>query len=286
MIEIILIFQQLIASGTHVIAKGITDEIAPHTVLFYRSATAALVYLAWFFMNERKFKQIEKKDLWTLLLLAFLNIPLNQFLFFVSIELTTPPKVALAYALTPAFVFIIAAIFLKERATKLKLFGVILAIAGTFVVIFERGVDLSAGYFVGDLLALTASLSWAIYTVVGKNFSTKYGAIYSTGLSMIWGFFLYLPIYLILPAKTSIYAFSTINWLQILYLGVMTSGLGYALWYYALKKIEASKLSVFNNLQPIFTTIMTVIFFDFDLTITFVVGGIIIIAGVIMTQKG
>lgn len=286
MIEIILIFQQLIASGTHVIAKGITEEIAPHTVLFYRSATAALVYLAWFFINERKFKQIEKKDLWTLLLLAFLNIPLNQFLFFVSIELTTPPKVALAYALTPAFVFIIAAIFLKERATKLKLFGVILAIAGTFVVIFERGVDLSAGYFVGDLLALTASLSWAIYTVVGKNFSTKYGAIYSTGLSMIWGFFLYLPIYLILPAKTSIYAFSTINWLQILYLGVMTSGLGYALWYYALKKIEASKLSVFNNLQPIFTTIMTVIFFDFDLTITFVIGGIIIIAGVIMTQKG
>lgn len=286
MIEIILIFQQLIASGTHVIAKGITEEIAPHTVLFYRSATAALVYLAWFFINKRKFKQIEKKDLWTLLLLAFLNIPLNQFLFFVSIELTTPPKVALAYALTPAFVFIIAAIFLKERATKLKLFGVILAIAGTFVVIFERGVDLSAGYFVGDLLALTASLSWAIYTVVGKNFSTKYGAIYSTGLSMIWGFFLYLPIYLILPAKTSIYAFSTINWLQILYLGVMTSGLGYALWYYALKKIEASKLSVFNNLQPIFTTIMTVIFFDFDLTITFVIGGIIIIAGVIMTQKG
>ncbi len=286
MIEIILIVQQLIASGTHIIAKGITDEIAPHTVLFYRSAIAAFVYLVWFFINERKFKKIESKDYWTLILLAFLNIPLNQFLFFASIELTTPPKVALAYALTPAFVFIIAAIFLKERTTKLKLFGVILAIAGTFIVILEKGVDFNKGYFIGDILALVASLSWAIYTVVGKNFSTKYGAIYSTGLSMIWGFFLYLPIYLVLPSKTSIYNFSAINWLQILYLGILTSGLAYALWYYALKKIEASKLSVYNNLQPIFTTLMTVIFFQFDLTLTFIAGGIIIITGVIMTQKG
>ncbi len=286
MIEILLIFQQLIASGTHIIAKDITEQILPQTVLFYRSAIASILYLLWFFLDDKKIKKIEKKDLIIMFLLGFLNIPLNQFLFFISIELTTPPKVALAYALTPAFVFIIAIIFLKEKATTLKLSGLIIAIIGTFIVIFEKGIDLKAGYFWGDILALIASLSWAIFTVVGKNFSTKYGAIYSTGLSMIWGFLMFIPIYLLIPGKTPIVELTTFHWFEILYLGIMTSGISYILWYYALKKIEASKLSVFNNLQPIFTTIMSVIFFGFDLNIPFVMGAIIIIIGIIMTQKG
>jgi drug/metabolite transporter (DMT)-like permease len=74
--------------------------------------------------------------------------------------------------------------------------------------------------------------------------------------------------------------------LQLCYLGVITSGLGYGLWYYALSKMEASKLSVFNNIQPILTTIMAFFLFGHLPSAVFVIGAMIAIVGVILTQKG
>jgi len=53
----------------------------------------------------------------------------------------------------------------------------------------------------------------------------------------------------------------------------------------ALKRIEASKVSVFNNLQPILTTILAVIFLDQQITILFVIAGTAVIFGVYLTQS-
>ena len=54
----------------------------------------------------------------------------------------------------------------------------------------------------------------------------------------------------------------------------------------ALKRIDASKLAVFSNGQPIVAAILSVIFFEYTITGNFVAGAIITIAGVILTQLG
>lgn len=286
MIEILVIIQQIIASFTHLIAKGVTRDISPPLVLFYRSGIAALIYFVWMFFTKKKLAFLEKKDIFIIFILGALNIPVNQFLFLESIRLTSPPNVALAYALTPGYVLVIAMLFLKEKATFLKIIGISVAIIGTVIVLFEKGFNFSSKSFIGDLLALTAAFSWALYTVIGKNFSMKYGATYSTALSMLIGFILYIPIFLLLNIPLAISTITYINWLQILYLAIFSSILSYTIWYYALKKRDASKISVFNNLQPILTTILSIFFLNYHLSAYFVVGGILIIIGIYITQKG
>ena len=69
-------------------------------------------------------------------------------------------------------------------------------------------------------------------------------------------------------------------------IGAITSGVGYTLWYYALQKIEASKVSVFNNIQPVLTTILAFFILDNVINANFVIAGVLIIAGVIITQRG
>jgi drug/metabolite transporter (DMT)-like permease len=64
------------------------------------------------------------------------------------------------------------------------------------------------------------------------------------------------------------------------------SGVAYAIWFIALRRFAASKAAVFNNLQPVFTTILAVLILDHELTTLFVTGGIIIISGVVLTQRG
>jgi len=282
----LLLFQQLIASGTHIIAKSLTLEVSPPVVLLFRAMSVTILYLIVIAIGRKRFPKIERKDYLMLLGLGILNIPINQFLFLTSMKMTSAPNVALAYALTPAFVFLIGTIFYRDIATKLKVFGLTIAILGAGIIISEKGVDLYSEGFSGDILALLASLSWALYTVWGKKISMKYGAIYISGLTMIIGFLTYVPVFLALNVEWNIADISTKNWLQILYLGLITSGLSYAIWYYALTKIDASKVSVFNNLQPALTTLLSMFFFAFYPSVEFVIGASLIIVGVVVTQKG
>lgn len=281
----IILLNQIIASLSHIVAKDVTSQVDTNLILFYRTMIAAAIAFGWIMLNPYKYKPIERKDIPVFLILSALSVPINQFLFVASIRLTTAPNVALAYALSPAFVLTIAILFAGERPNKIKVIGIVLAISGTVLILLERGLDMKSDYFTGNILVLIASLAWSLYTVIGKYYTMKYGALYSTCLTMIIGFFMYIPIYMMLPVTTSFYDISAISWLQIMYLGVFTSFVGYVLWYFALKRIEASSLSVFNNFQPVLTTIMSILIFGTVLTPQFIAGGVLIIAGVWLTQR-
>jgi len=254
--------------------------------LFFSVLIVSSVYFIVFSIFYFFTKKIEKKDWCIFILIGLLNIPLNQFLFLNALERTSAPNVALEYALTPAFVLIIARIFLKERLSKLKTIGVSVAIGGTIIILSEKGFDFSSQSFIGDCLGLCASFSWALYTIVGRKQSQKYGGVFSTGVSMLTGTLLYLPIFYFLDTVIVLDSIIIVNWMQILYLGIMTAGVGYAIWYYALSKMEAGKVAVFNNIQPVFTTILATIFLSHLPSLGFSIGGVLIISGVILTQKG
>jgi drug/metabolite transporter (DMT)-like permease len=157
---------------------------------------------------------------------------------------------------------------------------------GTVIVLFEKGLAFGSDQFLGNIMVLFASISWAMYTTLGKKYAMKYGGIFSTGMSMFTGLILYIPIAVLLPFEISPSTFDGSVWFQLFYLGVITSGLGYALWYFALTKMEASKLAVFNNIQPVLTTIMAFFLFNTQPSDIFILGAIIAISGVIITQKG
>jgi drug/metabolite transporter (DMT)-like permease len=282
----LLFVQQLIASGTHIVVKSITETLAPSSILMLRSAIASLLYIIWILFRKKQYLRIDKKDIPIAILLGILNIPINQYLFFIGVHLSTAPNAGLAYALTPAFVLVIAVLFLKESHNWKKILGVAIAIGGDVVIMLEHGINFSSDYFIGNVLLLLASFSWSLYTVLGRDFTRKYGAIYATALSMIIGFIFYIPVFLLMHDKLNISGITTINWLQILYIGILTSGASYLIWLYALKKMEASKLAVFSNLQPIFTIILAMIFLGTHLTMPFVIGGVLIIGGVVLTQRG
>lgn len=282
----LILLQQIIASSTHLFAKNVTSLIHPSTVVFFRGLFSAMAYGFWLFFTRKSQKNIEKEDILGFFILGALNMPINQLLFIWGVRYTTPANASLAYALTPAFVLMIAVLFLGETLTKRKLIGIIIAMLGTFIVLFEKGLAFGTEQFLGNIMVLLASISWAIYTSMGKKYAMKYGGIFSTGVSMFTGLLLYIPIVIFLPFDISPSDYDTSIWFQLFYLGVITSGLGYALWYFALTKMEASKLAVFNNIQPVLTTIMAFFLFNTLPSELFIIGAIIAICGVIITQLG
>lgn len=286
---LLLVLQQLIASSTHLVAKNITSELHPTTVVLGRGVFACAAFGIWWFIRRKTLPKIQRSDIGLIVFMGFLNLSINQLLFVWGIRYTTAPNAALAYALTPAFTVLFLALVMKQRPGWKRIVGIAVAFVGAAIVLLDRGADASANNTVGNIMVLLASASWAVFTVLGRRLVATYGAVYSTALTFFTGYLLYNALFFIIPvpfdshplfaSDTSIHL-----WLQLVYLGVVTSAVGYVLWYYALTHMDASRVSVFNNLQPIFTTILAFLIFGTQPTMFFAIGGIIVLTGLIITQ--
>lgn len=283
-VYIVLLIQMSIAGGTHIVAKAVLGEVDPATLTFLRSLFSTAGLMALFFARNRQFG-IERQDWIKLAWLGFLGLPLNQFLYLYGLGFSTPANGALLYATTPVFVLVLSQFFLNEKITVRKTFGILLAFAGVAVVIFERGVDLSSEHTYGNLMILLAVLAWALFTIQGKPMVLKYGAVKTTALAMTIGMVLFLPIGMFSAARFDFASIDLSHWVGVAYLGLGTSVFGYMLWYYALGKLETSKMAVFANGQPILATILAIIFLQYSITAVFVMGGVVTLAGVVMTQR-
>jgi drug/metabolite transporter (DMT)-like permease len=284
MIYFLLVFQQLLASSTHIIGQDVGKHVDPSIVLLFRATIASVAFLLIIAAKRESIKSIEKKDWWRMIVLGVLNVPINQALFLEGLQFTSAANSALLYAMTPALVFILALFIHREAPTKWKILGIIMAFVGVAMIIFEKGASLSSDTTLGNLMIFAAVIAWALYTLIGKPLVEKYGALRTTGLNMAIGALIYLPIGIMSSNLSEVSSISFISWQEILYMALIASVLNYFLWFYALGKLETSKVAIFQNLQPVMTTVLALILGTASITLNFVAGGVLALIGVILVQ--
>jgi drug/metabolite transporter (DMT)-like permease len=343
---VLILVQQTLAAITHFVARGAATSADPMLIVLLRGILATAIFLVWcygtrlnaFFKisgrlagEERtapksapassfwnsSWKLFERRDLPRFLLLGLVNIPGNQLLYITGVRYTIPPNAALAYALTPAAVLLIATLFYGERPSLLKVCGVGMAFVGAMIVLFEKGVDTGSAYFVGNCIELAAMLSWALFSVWGRELTVKYGAIPCVTASAVTGMLLYVPLFVLvrmvvpfeaqngllsgsspgsssglqgIPNVIAYVATATASlsaelWWQIVYLAVFATCASFFLWFYVMGKSNASNIAVFSNVQPVLTTLIAVVVLGAVPSTMFFVGGAVVIAGVVLTQK-
>jgi drug/metabolite transporter (DMT)-like permease len=286
-IDLVMLLHSALSAGTYLAAKRALAELSPFEVALARFGLAMLVYaglLAW------RRRPVPRRDLLAMAALGIVAIPLNQGLFLFGLSLTTPGHAALLYAMTPVFVFVLALLRREERTSPWKTIGIGVAFAGATVVLVGRG-QLSAGpghagALLGDLLVLLAVVAWAVYVVWGKPYAERHGAVTFTGVSIVAGSLLYLPFGAALSRAAAFRALSPAGWGTIAYLVVVTSVVAYLLYYWALAREDASRVAIWSNTQPVLTAILAWAVYRDPLTPSFVAGGVLVILGVAMTQRG
>jgi drug/metabolite transporter (DMT)-like permease len=286
---LLLTLQQLIGSSTHLVAKRVVSQLSPELSLFWRSLIAALSSMAWLLYENHRtalLHRLRLRQVVLLLVLGLLAVPLNQWCFLAGVRLSTPANASLMYALTPVWTLLLSSALHQERLTALKLTGVLLAVGGVVLVLWEEAPLPSSSTTLGNWLLLLASWAWALYTVLSQRVAMQLGALKTTALSMVLGWMLYLPLWAALGAELGLELLSPSLVLELLYMGVVTSGIGYLLWVAVLQRLEASKVAVFATLQPVLTTLAAIPLFGFVPSFPFLLGGTAILAGMLLTQLG
>ena len=284
MIYFLLVFQQFLASSTHIIGQDVGRAVDPSIVLLFRATIASAAFLLIMAVKGESLRTIERKDWLRLALLGLLNVPINQALFLEGLQHTSAAYSAVLYAMTPALVFILTLVIHREAPTRWKILGIIMAFVGVAMIVFEKGAALTSDTTLGNLMIFAAVVAWALYTLIGKPLVEKYGALRTTGLNMAVGALIYLPIGLLTSDMSEVSVISAISWTEILYMAIMASVVNYFLWFYALGKLETSRVAIFQNLQPVMTTVLALLLGTATITTNFVVGGVMALIGVILVQ--
>lgn len=280
------LLQTLISAGTYLVAKATMRELTPFEVAWLRFVGAALIY-AMLFASSGRALLPPRGMRGRLVLLGLVGLVLNQGLFLSGLARSTPTHAAILYALTPTVVLLEGRIFLGERISGPKVIGIVCAFAGVTLVLLERGLQAASVALVGDLLILGAVFCWATYTVLTRPVARQCGSLQTTGWALMAGGLISLPVtpWAVgeLGATGSV---SAAAWLGIAFLVVFTSVVSYLLWGYALGRLEASKVAVFSNLQPVATALLSWVLLGEGVSLTAALGGLLVIAGVTATQRG
>ncbi len=279
----VLIGQQLLGSLTFPIAKYGLAEVEPFTFAFFRFVLSALVLVA--IVRFRTWRiPIEKPDRWKIAGLGCLVVLGNQVTYLWGQSMTAAGHGALLFAATPIFIFLMALVHLGEKFKWRRAIGVVIGIAGVAIVMGAGAIKIGTEYLIGDAIILFAVLVWAYYTVWGKPLARKYGAMRVTAYSLASGTLLYFPFGLVRAIQFDYDGVSTGAWLSVAYVAIGTSVFGYMLWYWVLKYFEASRVAVFQNVQPIFASMVAYVFLNEPLGWSFVIGGAVVLVGVITTE--
>jgi drug/metabolite transporter (DMT)-like permease len=281
----VLIATQLITSATYLVAKLGLREFTPFAFGCFRFTFAGLVYLA-ILKARGKFRLPERRDWPAFFWLAFVCVPLNQGLFLYGIHFTFASHGALFYATTPIMVLILSSLWLRERPTFLKITGVLLGFLGVLLVLFDKGIHLSPDTLRGDLLLLAAVFTWALYTIQAKKLLRRYSTLEVTAYALILGSVLFLPVGVPGAIRQDYSLITRTGVASLVFLAIMTSVVAYLVWSWALSKLEASKVAVISNLQPILSALLSWMILGEAITLRFVAGAAVVLAGVFLTEKG
>ena len=278
-----LLGQLLLASGTFLVAKFALLEIPVIDLATARFVLSTL-FLLLLTVASKNVRRIERSDYQIFFLLGVLCVPVNQGLFLWGLSYTSPTHGALLYSTLPVFVFLLAHFYLKEEFKWQKIFGIGLAFAGATYIMLEKGLKFETQYLFGDFLIMLAVLAWAAYTVLGKPYVTKYGPPFLTFAAVAIGTAVFLPIGIIPAVQYDWGSVSSKALFSLGYIAFLTSGIAYILWYYALSKMEASRVAVVNNFQPVVTAMLSFAFYGERFSLGFVIAGLVVLAGILLVE--
>ena len=227
--------------------------------------------------------RIRPRDWGVVLLLGLFGNTLFHSLLVLGVHRTSPGHAAILVALSPVLAALLARLLYGEPVGRRRAAGIALGFLGVALIVL-RGSH-SAASLLGDLLSLGASLSWALYTVIGKPLLARATPLAVTTWATLIGVLPLLP--LGLPGFRDVHwaALTSGQWLLLLYLSAGTIALANLLWYVALARTATARVVPFSFLIPVIATTIAVLAGQETLTPSLVLGAVAVLGGVALAHK-
>jgi drug/metabolite transporter (DMT)-like permease len=200
---------------------------------------------------------------------------------------------------------VLSALFLRERIGWQRAAGILIAFAGAALVTFNRGIPLGAAASVplvnepiapsgfalaggldllGCAFSLLAALCFALYTILGKRLVERNDPLLVTALALLAGALLLGAVTSATVGLSSLGRAGARAWLLMVLLGSSMIGFAYPAWFETLKRLPASRASVFVYLTPVFAVVLSFLILGERFSWMFYLGAALVLAGVALSS--
>ncbi|MHB9040558.1 MAG: DMT family transporter [Melioribacteraceae bacterium] len=279
-----LLFAVFVWGLSFIATKRALIELHPVVIVFIRQILG-LLFLAFVIIKQKESFTINlRKEKWIISLAAIACFHL--WIQVTGLQWTTASHTGWIVGITPVFMVIMGLIFFNEKITFTQTTGIIISFFG-LIFLVSKG-DLTSLDFIknkGDLLIITSSVTWSVYSLASKKATLTLSPVITT-------FYLFVIVAVIIAPFTinqknilDVVNLSFGGWGSILFLGIFCSGVAYTLWAQALSEMDASRVGVFLYIEPFVTFFGSWLLLNEQISILTLISGLIIIGGVVIVNR-
>ncbi|HBT39157.1 MAG: Uncharacterized protein XD58_1012 [Thermotoga sp. 50_1627] len=270
-----LVVTLLFFSSIEVVTKPVSGKIDPFFLTFFRFLIGGS-FLMFFSLFSKK--RIESRDLPKLALIGCLNGVISMSLLQLSVKYSNASTAATLVAMNPLYVSLFSQLLGKDRLSKGKWFGVALGAIGVLVL---SSANVSGDSPLGIVFGISASISFALYTILMKDFSNRYGPLLATSVSTFAAGIVY-GLLLVIFGRLSL---PDVNWYEgliLLYVGIGVTGVAYVTFFKAIQHFGPVKTSIIFYLKPAVASFLAFLLLSETINAQKIVGTIIVVVSLFL----
>lgn len=272
--------------GSIVVVGKLLSSISIFHVSFISLFIASIVYLLILAKKKNIFK-IPHKYLFIILLQAFFGTFMYRVLFLNGLQYVSGSQAGIITSLTPATVAIISFLLLKEKLTFKKDFGIILSVIGLLLITanfdnFNSGLN---NFIFGEILIFLSVISESFFIILAKFLPNDFDPIHQSALITFFSTIMFFPFILNSNFLSTVIYLSAFHLLTIIYYGVVLSVIAFILFFSGMKKVTASTAGIFTAVSPLSSILLSNLILHETLSINQIIGGLLVIASILIINK-
>jgi len=275
----------IFTGGTFNASKYAVQYFSAVHIAAWRFGIAAFMMLSILMIRKNLEREVWKQNIGYYILLGIVGVFGFNFFFFLGMKHTEAINGSLIMATNPLVTTILARLILREKIVRQQVIGMGFALLGVAFVITQGSflVIQNLAFSKGDFYILLGNICWALYGVLGRKFIKNGSPIQTTTYTMTVGALAFLIVSLTQKSVVPISEIPLLAWLSILFMAIGMSVLGYLWWNKGIVQIGAAKTSLFFNLVPVVTMLVSFVE-GVIITISQCLGMILVITGVLYSS--
>jgi len=283
-----LILATLFWAGNFIVGKvAFVENIPPMSLVFFRWSLVWLILLPFTYKDMLRYKVVILKNLPLLFFLALTSVGLFNSFTYLALVYTQVINASLFNTAIPAMIILSCFIFKIEKTNRFQIMGLILSVLGILSIItkLDLNILLSLNFNKGDIIMIGGVIAWGLYSSFLKKKKFTLPLLTLVHILCTFGLFFILPQFLFELSHGQIIKFDINLGYILVYLALFPSIGSYYCWAGAVSIIGANRAGIFLSLIPLFSTIFAIFFFDEKFYFFHFIGSILIILGLLLSNK-
>ena len=283
-----LVCATLFWSGNFIVGKfAFLENIPPLSLVFYRWSLVWIILLPFTFKEILKHKDIILNNLPILFFLGFTSVGLFNSFTYLSLIHTQVINSTLFNTAIPAIIILLCFLFKIEKTNKFQISGLIISTCVILAIITQLKLDilLSLNFNKGDLIMIGAVVTWGVYSTLLKKKKFTLPLLTLVHVICTFGLTCVFPQFLYELSNGHVINFDINLAYALIFLAIFPSIGSYYCWAGAVSIIGANRAGIFLSLIPLFSTIMAIAFFNEKFHFFHLIGAILIIIGLYLSNR-